>query len=172
MQRTFVVREARPEEHEALGQLMVAVYAGLEGFPTPEEQPQYYGMLADIGRLAERPGAELLVAVDGNHVLGGVVYFADMAQYGSGGTATREKDAAGFRLLAVSLEARGLGVGKALVDRCLKLARDHGRRRMVIHTTAAMRTAWAMYERMGFRRAEDLDFMQGQLQVYGFRLEL
>ena len=32
--------------------------------------------------------------------------------------------------------------------------------------------AWALYEALGFRPSHDLDFMQGQLQVYGFRLEL
>ena len=36
-----VVREARREEHAALGQLMVEAYAALEGFPTPAEQPRY-----------------------------------------------------------------------------------------------------------------------------------
>jgi hypothetical protein len=29
-----------------------------------------------------------------------------------------------------------------------------------------------MYERLGFVRSEDLDFMQGDLEVYGFRLRL
>jgi len=27
-----------------------------------------------------------------------------------------------------------------------------------------------MYERMGFKRSEDLDFTQGELPVFGFRL--
>jgi hypothetical protein len=43
---------------------------------------------------------------------------------------------------------------------------------MIIHTTMAMQTAWRMYESMGFKRSEDLDFMQGDLPVYGFRLTL
>jgi hypothetical protein len=29
-----------------------------------------------------------------------------------------------------------------------------------------------MYEKIGFKRAEDLDFMQGELPVFGFRLKL
>jgi hypothetical protein len=37
-------------------------------------------------------------------------------------------------------------------------------------TPRAMALAWAMYERLGFRRAEELDFMQGELAVFGFRL--
>lgn len=168
----FLVREADPDEFEALGRLMVAVYAGLEGFPGPGEQPKYYDMLADIGLMAQKPGAKLLVAVADGRLLGGVVHFSDMAQYGSGGTATQERDAAGFRLLAVSREARGLGVGRALVLHCIGLARAEGKAQVVIHSTAAMRVAWGMYERLGFRRSPDLDFLQGDLPVFGFRLDL
>jgi len=29
-----------------------------------------------------------------------------------------------------------------------------------------------MYENLGFKRSEDLDFMQGELPVFGFRLLL
>ena len=29
----------------------------------------------------------------------------------------------------------------------------------------AMQTAWKMYEKVGFRRSEDLDFMQGHIPV-------
>jgi GNAT superfamily N-acetyltransferase len=168
----FVVREARKEEHAALGQLMVAAYAALEGFPTPAEQPLYYEMLTHIGRLAERPHTQLLVAVRDEVLLGGVVYFSAMAQYGSGGSATQERDAAGFRLLAVSPAARGLGVGRALAQRCIALAREGGRRQVILHTTRAMTVAWGLYERLGFQRSPDLDFLQEALQVFGFRLKL
>lgn len=172
MQDAPAIRDARPDEHAALGALMVSVYAQLEGFPSPQEQPAYYAMLADIGRLAERPGARLFVAHVAGRLAGGVVYFSDMAQYGSGGSATRERDAAGFRLLAVDPAVRGAGVGRALVEHCLAQARRDGRAQVVLHTTDAMRVAWGLYERLGFRRSEDLDFLQGALPVFGFRLPI
>jgi hypothetical protein len=43
---------------------------------------------------------------------------------------------------------------------------------VVIHITMAMQTAWKMYNNLGFKRSEDLDFMQGGLPVFGFRLKL
>jgi hypothetical protein len=33
-----------------------------------------------------------------------------------------------------------------------------------------MQTAWDMYTKIGFERAPHLDFMQGQLEVFGFRI--
>ena len=43
---------------------------------------------------------------------------------------------------------------------------------MIIHTTTAMQTAWKLYENLGFKRSADLDFLQEDLPVYGFRLIL
>lgn len=168
----FTLREAGPDDHPFLGRLMVAVYSGLEGFPKPAEQPRYYEMLTHIDRLAEQPGTQLLVAVMGDEILGGVVYFSDMTQYGSGGTATKEQNASGFRLLAVAPAARGRGVGRALMERCIELARERNHGQVIIHSTKAMKVAWSMYESRGFQRSPDLDFMQGELPVFGFRLKL
>ena len=173
MTASLTIRDLRPEESAALGQLMVGVYSQLEGFPAPAEQPQYYALLADIGRFAERPGARVLVALTHDGALaGGVVYFGDMAQYGSGGTATAERNAAGIRLLGVDPALRGQGVGRALTLACMDLAREQGHAQVILHTTEAMRIAWGLYERLGFQRSEDLDFSQQGLPVFGFRHRL
>jgi GNAT superfamily N-acetyltransferase len=101
-----------------------------------------------------------------------VVYFGDMKSYGSGGSATLEKNASGFRLLAVDPVTRGQGIGKLLAMECIRRAKEKKLSQVIIHTTMAMTTAWRMYENMGFKRSEDLDFMQGDLPVFGFRLVL
>ena len=169
----FRVRNAQPEEFTAIGELMVSVYSQLEGFPQPDEQPDYYHMLANIGELTQQPATELLAAVsDQSQIAGAVVYFSDMQYYGSGGIATRQQNAAGFRLLAVDSTVRGQGIGDRLIHACLERARVSGLQEMIIHSTAAMQVAWGMYEKLGFQRSEDLDFMQAELPVFGFRLNL
>jgi GNAT superfamily N-acetyltransferase len=169
----FHIREAKSDEFEALGELMVTVYSQLPGFPKQDEQPVYYQMLANIGKLTENPGTRILVAVnDVEKIGGGVVYIADMQYYGSGGTATQERNAAGFRLLAVDPATRGQGLGKKLTQACIQLAKDEGQQQIVIHSTEAMQVAWKMYERMGFERSLDLDFLQKGFPVFGFRLKL
>lgn len=169
----LTIRNAFPEEFEAVGQLMIKVYAQLEGFPGPDEQPDYYRMLANVGQLTQQPGTEIIVAADpANHIAGAVVHFTDMRYYGSGGTATQEKNACGFRLLAVDPALRGGGAGKRLTQECIERARRCGAKQVIIHSTKAMMTAWGMYERIGFKRSEDLDFQQGELPVFGFRYSL
>jgi ribosomal protein S18 acetylase RimI-like enzyme len=173
MTTQLTIRDLHREEYGALGMLMVEVYAHLDGFPKPEEQPAYYEMLANIGRFAEKKDARVLVAVNAQgELVGGVVYFGDMAQYGSGGTATAVKNASGIRLLGIDPKFRGAGAGKALTNACIELARERDHAEVVLHTTQAMRVAWGLYERLGFQRSEDLDFLQQGLRVFGFRMRL
>lgn len=164
------IRNAHPSEYESIGKLMVHAYSNLPGFLIPQSHPAYYTLLANIGDITKKPGTELLVAIDANqNLLGAVVYFNTMQQYGSGGTATQEKNASGFRFLAVADEARGKGVGSQLTHACIRKTREDGNTQLIIHTTNAMKNAWRMYEGIGFKRSEDLDFMQGNLEVFGFR---
>ena len=169
----FTVRNAKPQEFLEIGKLMVEVYSQLEGFPKEAGQPNYYKLLADVGALTSKPGVELLVAVSSeDNIVGAVVYFSDMMQYGSGGAAGSEQNSSGFRLLAVRNTGRGQGIGKLLTKVCIKKAKDKLHHQLIIHTTKPMQIAWKMYESLGFRRSEDLDFMQGELAVFGFRLLL
>jgi len=173
MTRTLYIRDIRKDEFATLGRLMADVYSNLAGFPSPDEQPGYYDMLRSIGRFSEKKDARVLVAISANdELVGGIVYFGDMAEYGSGGTATTVKNASGIRLLGVSAPARGMGAGKALARACIQLARDKGHSHVVLHTTQPMQVAWSLYEKLGFERSRDLDFVQEGLQVYGFRLWL
>lgn len=168
--QSFTLRNAVKSEHLAIGQLLVNVYSNLEGFPKQEDQPEYYQLLLHVGERTKTPETELIIAVNTNHdILGAVVFFANMAHYGSGGTATQETQSAGFRLLAVHPKSRGLGIGKALTQECLNRAKLNKLKQVIIHTTMAMKPAWNMYINMGFKRSEDLGFMQGDLPVYGFR---
>ncbi len=167
------IRDVRRDEYELLGQLMVEVYSNLDGFPTQNEQPGYYDMLANIGSFSEQKDTQVLVAISAEkRIVGGVVYFGDMATYGSGGTAPAEKNSSGIRLLAVDPRSRGAGVGKALTNACIQLAKDRGHPQVILHTTQAMQVAWALYQKLAFERSPDLDFAQEELPVFGFRLRL
>lgn len=169
----YSVRNADEGEFKEIGELLVEVYSALSGFPKKEDQPEYYDMLRNVGELTENKNIELLTAVSKQGRIGGaVVYFNDMKDYGSGGTATHEPNACGFRLLGVDPKIRGLGLGKLLTQYCIDKGMNSNSSTMVIHTTKSMKQAWGMYERLGFKRADDLDFMQGNLPVFGFRLKL
>ncbi len=77
------------------------------------------------------------------------------------------------RLLAVAPQARGQGIGTALMKESIRRARRLGAVCLNLHTTDMMQVAMRMYERMGFVRAPDLDFHPDpSITVKAYRLEL
>lgn len=173
MTKEIIIKTANREEFAQIGNLMVDVYSQLDGFPKQSEQPEYYNLLQNVGELTKNPDVEIIVAINSNNtILGAVVLIYNMKSYGSGGTATQEKHAAGFRLLAVNPNARGQGIGHKLTMECIKRIENKSIKRILIHTTEAMQTAWKMYEKIGFTRYKTIDFMQGELAVFGFQMKI
>ncbi|MEE1760023.1 MULTISPECIES: GNAT family N-acetyltransferase [unclassified Streptomyces] len=148
----ITIRPAAPDEYAALGEITAQAYLG-DGLLDFGESDRYLDELRNVAKRAAE--AEVLVAAADGQVLGGVTFvpaggpMADIARAGE----------AEIRMLAVSPEARGRGVGEALVRACLERARTvEGCVRVVLSTQRSMHAAHRIYGRLGFTRTPERDW--------------
>ena len=159
-----VVRPARPEEFDELGELLVVAYRSLPGMSEGEE---YEAALRDV---ADRAATCLVLAaeLDGRPV-GTATYVPGPGPYEE----RHDPDAGSIRMVGVLPDARGRGAGRALVEACIAEARNADRRRVRLSTRTVMAVAQGMYERLGFRREPDDDWSPVVgIDLLGYVLEL
>jgi ribosomal protein S18 acetylase RimI-like enzyme len=163
----LTIRPAREDELAAVGRLTYDAYLA-DGHLTGRETGGYAKKLADARpRFTE---AELLVAVDDGDTLLGTVA---IARPGSSWCEIGRDDELEFRMLAVAPAARGRGVGEALTRLVLDRAAEQGFRAVVLSSSESMTAAHRLYERLGFRRTPELDWVpEPGVSLITYRVEV
>ncbi|WP_109505573.1 bifunctional helix-turn-helix transcriptional regulator/GNAT family N-acetyltransferase [Nocardioides speluncae] len=133
----FTVRPARPGDHGWIVERHGALYRSEYGY-----DEQFEGMvaqiMADLIEAREDPGVAVWVAEQDGVRVGAICCARD------------DEETARLRCLLVEPTARGAGIGRYLVDECLRFARQAGYRRMVLYTHEGLDAARRAYERVGF----------------------
>lgn len=166
MSASHRVRPITDADHDAAGTILAEAYGVFAS-----RAPSYHAYASTPAMWVD-DATEVFVAVEDatEHVVGVVVLALD-------GSPLHERvdpptNDGGFRLLAVTPEARGRGIAHTLVQTCVDAARAAGTRRIGIYTMDFMESAQRLYERMGFDRRPDLDleFPSGAGHAYTFDL--
>ncbi|MBK9289145.1 MAG: GNAT family N-acetyltransferase [Flavobacteriales bacterium] len=144
----FTIREATTTSDQvAACALQFAVYVG-DGYAEAERaatnlKPEVLGS----------GGTQLIACRPDGSVVGAVLYLHQ-------GSALQQVAAPGereIRMLGVAREARGEGVGEALVRSCIERARMDNASALVLWTRLNMEAAQRLYARLGFTRITDRD---------------
>jgi len=160
------LRRARPEDYDAIGAVTLAAYQ-----PQLDESSASYAEHLSNAEARDHQ-AELWVAVapDDRAVLGTVTICRD----GSPWREVAAADEGEFRMLAVSPQAQGHGVGEALVRHVLDRFREEGAAAVVMSTNSyGTAPAHRLYQRLGFVRCPERDWspLPG-VELVVYRLDL
>ena len=161
------VRELRPGEEIEAGRITRLAY---QEFADPGD-PDWADYLARIGDVAGRAGrVPVLVVVEEGRILGSATLESEEARLGDDPI---EPGTVNMRMLGVDPGARGRGAGRALVEACVRRARQDGKRALTLHTTQAMTAAQNLYTAMGFVRDAARDWrVSDDFTLYAYRLDL
>ena len=159
------IRPAEPDELPMVGELTLAAYLA-DGHLSTED------LYAAELRAADQRAAEADLVVAGTpdgRLLGTVTFVLP----GSPWAEVSRPGEAEFRMLAVSPDHRGKGVGSALAQWCVDRAREQGCTAVALSSLTTMATAHRMYERMGFERAPERDWWpHPDVNLIVYRLDL
>lgn len=164
MGQEILIREARPDELEAIAALVKTAY--LEFQPLFPEKV-WHAWLENIKRVIQAETGILLVAVDQHGEIHGVVKFYPDA--GQAALGAWPPGAASMRILAVNPESRGKSYGTLLVEECVRRARAANISTIYLYTGPFMAAARHIYEKLGFQRAPEFDKDPGPI---AYRLDL
>ncbi|MCP4114196.1 MAG: GNAT family N-acetyltransferase [Desulfobacteraceae bacterium] len=140
---TYIIEEIRPEFDDAICQTIKNVgrdYGAVgEGFGPSDSE------VLNMSRHYNRTTKSLyLIARIGDRVMGG----CGIASFKGSGEVCE------LRKLFLLPESRGMGIGKALAQRCLEFAQSQGYKQCYLDTLSNMKSAIALYEQFGFKHLD------------------
>jgi predicted N-acetyltransferase YhbS len=164
-----VIRSAREADRPAIEAVTLAAYEQYAAILPPRLWREYRRNI--VATLADATPDITIVAEAQGALVGSVLLHpagADAANPGRGTSSRRAHPE--VRLLAVAPSARGQGVGRRLMDECIRRARASGTAALILHTADMMSVAMQLYERMGFVRDATLDYeVAADVLVKGYR---
>ena len=158
------IRPARPDEYAEAGALVETAYAtgGLL-----DNDRGYGEHLRDVTGRADHH--EVLVALRDGRIVGSVT----VTPHGTPQSEMAREGESEFRYLGVAPDARGTGVGEALVAACEERAVAQGASRIVICVISDNTRAHRFYDRLGFARAPERDWVPvPQVTLWAFTREV
>ena len=166
---TIEIHPVRPDELEEAGRVTADAY---REFARGDDWDGYLERLADVAGRAGR--TTVLVAVEDGRVLGTLTLELDRrVEEGEDHIEGARLPAheCHIRMLGVAPDARARGIGRALMEESIRLAREAGKTLMTLNTGPRMKAAQHMYESMGFRRDADWELRE-DFSLLSYALEL
>lgn len=135
----LVIRNIQPQDNAALAKI---VRDTLAEFGANHPNTVYYDPTTDaLYELFQQKRARYFVAeLDGKIAGGGGIYPTDGLS----------EDTCELVKMYLLPQARGMGLGKTLIEKCIEAAKENGFRKIYLETMPELKQALKVYEKFGF----------------------
>jgi ribosomal protein S18 acetylase RimI-like enzyme len=141
------IRDYREADAPALNGMALAGFAQFK-----DQYSDWSSMAAGVARMSDLASTgEIILAEINGRIAGGVVYVPG----GKPKAAYFDQAWPIIRMLVVDPASRGMRLGRALTEECIRRARRDQAPLIALHTTPIMTVAQPMYLRMGFKLLRD-----------------
>lgn len=136
----MILRKIQPEDNEQIAKVIRDIFDELNA---PKEGTAYADPILDqLFEVYQRPKSVYFVVENNGEVIGG------------GGLAPLENATEEFcelQKMYFAPQARGLGLGKEIIEKSLAFAKEQGFTKCYLETLPYMQNARKLYEKMGFQ---------------------
>ena len=163
----ILIRDARLEELDNVARLLRSSFQQYRDSLPPGAWPYYLEDIIDVrGRWDD---SQLIVAEVNGRLVGTITLYLKS----NGSEGGWPEGWAGIRLLGVDPGYRSRGIGRALMDECIKRCKEKGIRTIGLRTTEMMDVSKKMYEQMGFIPVPEFDHHpRPDITVLAYKLDL
>ena len=169
--KSLHIRDGRESDRDTIQAVTLSAYQQYAAVMPPPHWESYRRNILDT--LSDVQPAEQIVAEQDEAVVGAVLLYPAGTVFSGPDGASVSLAWPEVRLLAVAPPARGQGIGKALMQECLRRAHQSRSAAITLHTSDMMEVAMHMYERIGFVRTPEFDFQPAPgVTIKGYRLSL
>jgi ribosomal protein S18 acetylase RimI-like enzyme len=161
------VRELKPEEFEQAGRITAQAFREFAEREFPDNLEEWREHFSRTEAVADRANRVTVLGAFVNGELAGTVSLELDDRVNREGRRL-EPDEAHIRMLGVDSKFQGQGAGRALMTRCLELAKAAGKREITLSTNPRMLAAQHIYSSLGF-----VEVGEGEWREYQkYRLDL
>lgn len=151
----YEIEDAQAEDHQAVNGLAVEAWQVLRDGYDPARWESLVKAIGNMSRLSEK--GQLILARDGKSIFGAVAYMPPKAS----DPGIFPEGWPSIRMLVTRPAYRNTGIGRRLMDECIRRARRDSSTCIGLHTSPIMTVALALYLRMGFVKDKDLEAIAG-----------
>jgi putative acetyltransferase len=136
----ITIRDLRKEDNPSLAKI---VKDTLAEFGANHPNTVYYDPTTDtLFEVFQTPGSKYFLAeIDGEMVGGGGIYPTDGL----------DPDTCELVKMYLLPQARGRGLGRMLIEKCIEAAKENGYKKIYLETMPELKQAMKVYEKFGFK---------------------